>query len=321
MAHVIRHLKTLKSISRKSTRAVYGAQEQEDATAHKDLVFHALAKRSSLKNARRVKSKVLSAKSHARTARTSTSLSRIVTSASQSTRVAVKLKHALAAQRRMAAMKNMATLATNPTPTGVAIAAVKTIATDPARFFKTLGRIYLTKIAVFIVAPLFLITLLAGAVLPLLGDPMQAQQNAEAALNISSVYDRDLSVQQNQLLGVVKAIGWQGSGRCAMWTNKVFQAVTGVHPGCNARDYLTKFSNSRDFDQLQVGMFIAVKSTPYTALSRQYGHVGIYIGDGKVMHNSEKIRIDTLEGFFKFCGGWRGGSGWGWGWANNKPLV
>lgn len=147
-------------------------------------------------------------------------------------------------------------------------------------------------------------------------------QNAPtASLDLNLVNDGTLSLSQQELLRATNLVGYQGSGRCAMWTNKVFQAVTGVHPACNACDYLTKFENTRDFEKLQVGMFIAVKSTPYTALSRQYGHVGIYIGAGKVMHNAERIRVDDLDTFFRTYGGWNGGKLWGWGWANNKPLV
>lgn len=48
-----------------------------------------------------------------------------------------------------------------------------------------------------------------------------------------------------------------------------------------------------------------------------YGHVGIYVGDGKVMSNEGAITTKTLDQFIAFYGK---GSGVYWGWMGGVEL-
>ena len=100
------------------------------------------------------------------------------------------------------------------------------------------------------------------------------------------------------------------SGYCQAWVADVYQAVTGsrgsAHCALCAADM---WAVSSDFSQIPVG------ATVYGYSSSQYGHVGIYIGNGMVAHNIGKIKIQSLESWIKTY------KGFAWGFENGKGLV
>ena len=100
------------------------------------------------------------------------------------------------------------------------------------------------------------------------------------------------------------------SGYCQAWVADVYQAVTGsrgsAHCALCAADM---WAVSSDFSQIPVG------ATVYGYSSSQYGHVGIYIGNGMVAHNIGEIKIQSLESWIKTY------KGFAWGWENGNELV
>lgn len=100
------------------------------------------------------------------------------------------------------------------------------------------------------------------------------------------------------------------SGYCQAWVADVYQAVTGsrgsAHCALCAADM---WAVSSDFSQIPVG------ATVYGYSSSQYGHVGIYIGNGMVAHNIGEIKIQSLESWIKTY------KGFAWGFENGKELV
>ena len=100
------------------------------------------------------------------------------------------------------------------------------------------------------------------------------------------------------------------SGYCQAWVADVYQAVTGsrgsAHCALCAADM---WAVSSDFSQIPVG------ATVYGYSSSQYGHVGIYIGNGMVAHNIGEIKIQSLESWIKTY------KGFAWGWENENELV
>ena len=100
------------------------------------------------------------------------------------------------------------------------------------------------------------------------------------------------------------------SGYCQAWIADVYQAVTGsrgsAHCALCAADM---WAVSNDFSQIPVG------ATVYGYSSSQYGHVGIYIGNGMVAHNIGEIKIQSLESWIKTY------KGFAWGFENGKRLV
>lgn len=88
--------------------------------------------------------------------------------------------------------------------------------------------------------------------------------------------------------------------------------------GGNACDMCRAYCTSTNVRDLKVGMIIADVSHPGTGdAGRLYGHVGIYIGDNKVISNEGAITIKSLQEFVGFYGK---GTGCKWGWLGGVDL-
>lgn len=101
------------------------------------------------------------------------------------------------------------------------------------------------------------------------------------------------------------------SGYCQAWVADVYQAVTGsrgsAHCALCAAD---AWAVSNDWSKIQVG------ATVYGYASNPYGHVGIYIGNGKVIHNlSGTVKVQSLESWVKDF------KGFAWGWENGRNSM
>lgn len=94
-----------------------------------------------------------------------------------------------------------------------------------------------------------------------------------------------------------------GKGWCAMWVSQVYQNAGLGYIGGNACDLYRRYAFTSDPSKLKVGMLVMVESSSSgTEAGLRYGHVGIYIGDGKVMDNVGKVRITTLDNWIKtYC--------------------
>ncbi len=94
-----------------------------------------------------------------------------------------------------------------------------------------------------------------------------------------------------------------GAGWCAMWVSQVYQNAGLGYIGGNANDMYRNFTYTTDRSKLKVGMLVAVESSSSgSEAGRIYGHVGIYIGDGKVMDNIGIVRVTTLDDWINsFC--------------------
>lgn len=94
-----------------------------------------------------------------------------------------------------------------------------------------------------------------------------------------------------------------GKGWCAMWVSQVYQNAGLGYIGGNACDLYRRYAFTSDPSKLKVGMLVMVESSSSgTEAGLRYGHVGIYIGDGKVMDNVGKVRVTTLDDWIKtYC--------------------
>lgn len=100
------------------------------------------------------------------------------------------------------------------------------------------------------------------------------------------------------------------SGYCQAWVADVYQAVTGSRGSAHcALCAAEKWAVSQDFSKIQVG------ATVYGYSSSQFGHVGIYIGNGMVAHNIGEVKIERLDEWIKKY------KGFAWGWENGKVLI
>lgn len=81
------------------------------------------------------------------------------------------------------------------------------------------------------------------------------------------------------------------SGYCEAWVEDVYQVVTGKRASAHcALCAAEKFGISNDWNNIPVGAAV------FGYASNPYGHVGIYIGNGQVVHNlSGTITTQSLE--------------------------
>ena len=91
-----------------------------------------------------------------------------------------------------------------------------------------------------------------------------------------------------------------GAGYCAMWVSQVYNNAGCGYPTGNANDMYWAYCYSSDKSEIQPGMIIATPShTNGGTWGVIYGHVGIYIGDGLVMHNVGSIETVSLDQWIK----------------------
>lgn len=123
---------------------------------------------------------------------------------------------------------------------------------------------------------------------------------------------------QLAVVNACKSTPSPGLNWCAAWVTNVFKAAGVGSFGGNACDMVKAWCHSNNPADLKVGMIVGDASHPGTGTpGLLYGHVGIYIGDGKVMSNEGAITTKTLDEFIAFYGK---GSGVYWGWIGGVEL-
>ncbi len=92
------------------------------------------------------------------------------------------------------------------------------------------------------------------------------------------------SARQRALVACAHATPAAAPDRCALWIETAFARMgLGVVTG-NASALYRDWCRLADPGELKVGMIAAVAACPYGAGGRAWGHVGLYIGDGRIMH-------------------------------------
>lgn len=99
-------------------------------------------------------------------------------------------------------------------------------------------------------------------------------------------------------------------GYCQRWVADIYKVVTGSRGhAASARAAGESWGVSRDLTKIQIG------ATVYGyAKDTVNGHVGIYIGNGKVIHNIGYVKIESLSEWAKKY------HFQSWGWENGKNL-
>lgn len=126
------------------------------------------------------------------------------------------------------------------------------------------------------------------------------------------------SARQQTVVNMAYATPSPGQGWCAAWVTNVFRGAGVGYFGGNACDMCRSWCHSSNRSELKVGMIIADVSHPGTgAPGLTYGHVGIYIGNNRVMSNEGPITVKSLDSFIRFYGA---GTGCKWGWIGGIDL-
>lgn len=87
-----------------------------------------------------------------------------------------------------------------------------------------------------------------------------------------------------------------GPSLCAAWVSNVYANAGLGRVGGNANDMYASWCHSSDRSELQVGMLVAVAPSAASGMGAIYGHVGVYVGDGMVMHcTNDTVYKCTLD--------------------------
>lgn len=113
----------------------------------------------------------------------------------------------------------------------------------------------------------------------------------------------DANEKQRRIADACKTTPSAGSGYCAAWITYVYMNASAGHPTGNANDMYASYCKYTDRSQLLVGMLVAVATVGGgTAAGQRYGHVGIYVGDGKIMDNIGSIRTISVDDWIRIYG-------------------
>lgn len=93
-------------------------------------------------------------------------------------------------------------------------------------------------------------------------------------------YGKGTAAQKN-VVDIAYRTPFAGDGLCATWVSRVFAAAGQPYPTGNANS----FTMSRESGGIKVGMVICVQHSGPRPNSWNYGHIGIYVGDGMILHN------------------------------------
>ena len=126
--------------------------------------------------------------------------------------------------------------------------------------------------------------------------------NSNGGIGGGKEYEASSEVQK-KIVNAAYITPSPGAGWCAMWVSQVYQNAGLGFIGGNACDMYRNYTFTADKSKLKVGMLVAVESSSSGgSLGATYGHVGIYIGDGKVMDNIGHIRVTTIDDWIAtFC--------------------
>lgn len=112
------------------------------------------------------------------------------------------------------------------------------------------------------------------------------------------------TAKAKKVADAAKATPSPGVNLCAKWVSQVYAACGIPYPYGDACDMYRAWCTSSDRSKLEVGMAVAVDTHPNGgAEGLVYGHIGIYIGDGLVMHNVGSVETCTLDGWIASFGG------------------
>ena len=129
---------------------------------------------------------------------------------------------------------------------------------------------------------------------------------------------RNANYMQRKVVESANFTSSPGSGLCAMWVSQVFNKVGLGYASYDARDFYWNNGTWSKPMPIKVGMVISVPSHTHTWAGSRWGHVAIYVGDGKVMDNVGYIRTMSLSDWISFYGTTYTPK---WGWYRGIPLA
>lgn len=109
------------------------------------------------------------------------------------------------------------------------------------------------------------------------------------------------------------------AGYCAMWVENVYANAGYGRFNGDACDLYDRYCHWAEISDLKAGMIVAVSTHPHTSAGSIWGHVGVFIGDGKVMDSVYGyVRTSELQDWIDYYGA---SVPVKWGWLGNVQVV
>lgn len=116
------------------------------------------------------------------------------------------------------------------------------------------------------------------------------------ARKIMGVSLKDATPTQRSIVQAASETEWPGPQLCSEWVTAVYENAGLPGYGGDACDMWAEHCYTDDKSELAPGMMIAVQHSGSHGYSWIYGHVGIYMGDGNVIHSvTHGVTIDPLD--------------------------
>lgn len=139
--------------------------------------------------------------------------------------------------------------------------------------------------------------------------------------NTGTLSDGPISAKQQSVLDACNSTPTTSAGLCLGWVNNVFENAGYAFPRKQgASEAYEAWCTFSDKGQLKPGMIIACH--PSGATGNSWGHIGIYIGNGQVMHSIGSVKTCTVDEWINTYGpnGKHHGGEVKWGWAGGVDL-
>lgn len=128
----------------------------------------------------------------------------------------------------------------------------------------------------------------------------------------------DAAAPQKRLVELAYATPWTGECSCAAWIEEAFVRLGYGHVDGDAFELCRKYLGLDDLAELKVGMAVGVEHHPYGAQGLTYGHIGLYIGDGKILDCADdRVRCAPLALWLSIYGAMDDPR---WGWLDHLAL-
>lgn len=128
----------------------------------------------------------------------------------------------------------------------------------------------------------------------------------------------DANAAQRRLVDIAYSVPSPGYNLCSEWISRVFNAAGYGYADGDACDMFWAYCHDSNLANLKVGMIIAVPSHSNTWAGSIWGHIAIYIGDGKVIENIGRVNVRGLDDWVNYYGTTYTPL---WGWYRNISLC
>lgn len=128
----------------------------------------------------------------------------------------------------------------------------------------------------------------------------------------------DANAAQRRLVDIAYSVPSPGYNLCSEWISRVFNAAGYGYADGDACDMFWAYCHDSNRANLKVGMIIAVPSHSNTWAGSIWGHIAIYIGDGKVIENIGRVNVRGLDDWVNYYGTTYTPL---WGWYRNIALC